>query len=51
MVTTKLQGGLGNQMFQIAVAYAYGKEHDIPAKFKSETIVSKIIEHYKSIIE
>lgn len=26
MITTKLQGGLGNQMFQMAVAYAYAKK-------------------------
>ena len=28
MITTYLQGGLGNQMFQIAVAYAHAKKHD-----------------------
>lgn len=29
MVTTKLQGGLGNQLFQIATALAYGLKHNM----------------------
>ena len=33
MVSTKLQGGLGNQMFQIAVAYAYAKRFGLKCGF------------------
>tara|TARA_R110001599_G_scaffold166503_1_gene355987 strand:+ start:1739 stop:2515 length:777 start_codon:yes stop_codon:yes gene_type:complete len=33
MITCNLQGGLGNQMFQIAAAYAYGKRHNIESVF------------------
>ena len=29
MVTARLKGGLGNQMFQIAAAYAYAKDYDV----------------------
>lgn len=37
MITTRLQGGLGNQMFQIAVAYAYAKRHKTKAVFDFNT--------------
>tara|TARA_R110000824_G_scaffold72893_5_gene185741 strand:+ start:3307 stop:4083 length:777 start_codon:yes stop_codon:yes gene_type:complete len=33
IVTVKLQGGLGNQMFQIATTYAYAKEFNFIPKF------------------
>jgi hypothetical protein len=32
-VTSKLMGGLGNQMFQISTAYAYGKKFELDIKF------------------
>jgi len=33
IVSVRLQGGLGNQMFQIATAYAYGKRFNFKPKF------------------
>lgn len=33
IVTVSLMGGLGNQMFQIAAAYSYGKKWNLNAKF------------------
>lgn len=33
MVTAKLQGGLGNQMFQIGAAASYAKKYDLPYGF------------------
>ena len=33
MITTYLQGGLGNQMFQIAVAYKHAKKNSDTAVF------------------
>lgn len=33
MVTCKLMGGLGNQMFQIATTYAYALRHDLSCSF------------------
>lgn len=51
-VTIKLQGGIGNMMFQIAVAYAYSKRFNrelVLSKY-SAVIVHKSIEHYKKNI-
>ena len=33
IVTSKLRGGLGNQMFQIAVAYAFSKKYNVRMMF------------------
>ena len=51
-VTTKLQGGIGNMLFQIAAAYAYSKKNDKEFILSKENaiIVHKNIEHYKDNI-
>lgn len=51
-VTTKLQGGIGNMLFQIAVAYAYSKKYNKELVLNKDNaiIVHKNIEHYKSNI-
>jgi hypothetical protein len=40
IVSIRLQGGLGNQMFQIATAYAYGKRFNFKPKFNFESCVT-----------
>ncbi|GAG70869.1 unnamed protein product, partial [marine sediment metagenome] len=35
IVSVKLKGGLGNQLYQIATVIAYGWEHSIPSVFKT----------------
>ena len=40
IVSVRLQGGLGNQMFQIATAYAYGKRFNFKPKFSFTNCVT-----------
>lgn len=51
-VTTKLQGGIGNMLFQIAVTYSYSKKNNKELVLSKDNafIVHKNIEHYKDNI-
>lgn len=51
-VTTKLQGGIGNMLFQIAAAYSYSKKNNKELSLSKDNafIVHKNIEHYKDNI-
>ena len=51
-VTTKLAGGLGNYMFQIACAYIYGLKHNKKPIFTTDDsmVVHKHISNYKNNI-
>ena len=42
MVTCKLKGGLGNQMFQIASTIGYGIKNDIPYKIPAQKYFSNL---------
>jgi hypothetical protein len=51
-VTVKLAGGLGNYMFQIACAYAYGLKYDKKPVFTTDDsiVIHKHLNHYKNNI-
>ncbi len=44
-VTCKIMGGLGNQLFQIATALAYGWQHDVPVVFEAIKSSESIFEN------
>lgn len=48
MVTTKLLGGLGNQMFQIATVYAYAKRHGFDYGFDFDSCYTPL-QGYSSV--
>lgn len=51
-ITTKLQGGIGNILFQIATTYSYSKQNGKKLTLSKENafIVHKNIEHYQNNI-
>jgi hypothetical protein len=52
IVTSKLKGGLGNYLFQIAAAYAHSKKNEklLTFDFSNVYVVHQNIDHYKSNI-
>lgn len=49
MITCKLQGGLGNLLFQIATTYALAKRHGLEVYFDLEQQVSSVTKHFDSL--
>ena len=48
IVTVRLQGGLGNQMFQIATTYAYAQKFNFIPKFDFASTFTFRADHYYS---
>lgn len=48
MITCKLQGGIGNVLFQVATTYALAKQHGVDFYFDFDAKPSSTTQHFKS---